>query len=248
MVVGRRAGSQVRMPHRLLQNRYCVAALQHRLWYNLIMSLTADQRDNQPAAPTLRAAGPRRGRVRYGGLGLGAVALIGASFLVAGCGGGPSGHAVAHLGKVTTTGSSAPQSGNTANPSSHALAFVKCMRAHGDATIPDPDISGHRVNINVDPNAPHFAAAYDACRHLLPNNGVPRNRVTPADQADYIRAAACMRSHGVPNFPDPVFKDGSVDFQSRSPIDTSSPQYKSALVTCQKLIPKGLPYSGTGGA
>ena len=138
--------------------------------------------------------------------------------------------------------------GAKANPSSHALAFARCMRAHGDTSMPDPVVSGHSVNIKVDPNAPHFTAAFDACRHLLPNKGVPKNTITPSDQADYLKAAACMRSHGVPDFPDPVFLGGSVSFQSRSPIDTSSPPYKSALATCQKLIPKGLPYSSTSGA
>ena len=102
------------------------------------------------------------------------------------------------------------------------------------------------MQISIDPNSPHFTAAYNACRHLLPNNGVPRNAITPADQADYLKAAACMRSHGFPNFPDPVFENGSVAFKIRTPIDTSSSLYKSALATCQKLVPAGLPYSSPG--
>lgn len=53
-----------------------------------------------------------------------------------------------------------------------------------------------------------------------------------------------MRSHGVPNFPDPTFQNNSVTFNAPgSNIDTSSSQYKSALATCEKLIPAGLPYS-----
>ncbi len=52
-----------------------------------------------------------------------------------------------------------------------------------------------------------------------------------------------MRSHGFPNFPDPTFQDNTVTFNTPTPIDTNSPQYKSALATCQKLIPAGLPYS-----
>jgi hypothetical protein len=80
----------------------------------------------------------------------------------------------------------------------------------------------------------------------LPDNGVPSGTITPADQADYLKAATCMRSHGVPNFPDPVFENGSVTFTVRTPIDTSSSQYESALATCQKLIPAGLPYSSPG--
>jgi len=56
-----------------------------------------------------------------------------------------------------------------------------------------------------------------------------------------------MRSHGVPDFPDPTFQNGHVRFDIPSSIDTSSPQAKSAQATCVKLIPAGLPYSDTRG-
>ena len=108
------------------------------------------------------------------------------------------------------------------------------------------------ININassgIDPNSPQFIAATKACKHLLPNNGVPSagQTITPADQADYLKGAACMRSHGFPDFPDPTFRDNTVTFTTTSPIDTNSSQYQSALTTCQKLIPAGLPYSSTG--
>jgi hypothetical protein len=52
-----------------------------------------------------------------------------------------------------------------------------------------------------------------------------------------------MRSHGVPDFPDPTFDNGSVKFNIPSSIDPRSPQAKSAASTCSKLIPPGLPYS-----
>jgi hypothetical protein len=60
----------------------------------------------------------------------------------------------------------------------------------------------------------------------------------------------CMRSHGVPNFPDPS-SDGqiNVDFarggKDGSPasggIDRMSPQYISADQTCRHLLPGGVP-------
>ena len=228
----------------MLQNRYCVAALQHRLLYNAVVSIPTKEHSDQAVASDRRAPGSRGKAGQFFRAVLFTVALFGMGVLAAACGGGPSRqHAVARLRKTTTTVPSAAQGGSTANPSSHALAFVKCMRAHGDTNMPDPVISGHGVHITVDVNAPHFTTAYNACRHLLPDNGVSRSTITPADQADYLKAAACMRSHGVPNFPDPVFYGSSVRFESRSPIDTGSPQFKSALATCQKLIPAGLPYS-----
>jgi hypothetical protein len=71
--------------------------------------------------------------------------------------------------------------------------------------------------------------------------------ITPAEQADYLRAAACIRSHGVPEFPDPTFQNGHVRFNIPSSIDRNSSQVKSAQAICVKLIPAGLPYSNTQG-
>jgi hypothetical protein len=56
-----------------------------------------------------------------------------------------------------------------------------------------------------------------------------------------------MRSHGITNFPDPVFSDGNVNLPIPSSIDTHSTQFTQAAQTCTKLIPAGLPYSRPGG-
>src|SRR5262249_22085814 len=71
----------------------------------------------------------------------------------------------------------------------------------------------------------------------------PSKTITPADQADYREAAACMRSHGIPDFPDPTFKNNTVTFNVPPNIDPNSSQAKSAEATCSKAIPPGLPYS-----
>jgi hypothetical protein len=71
----------------------------------------------------------------------------------------------------------------------------------------------------------------------------PRQTITPADQADYLKAARCMRSHGVPDFPDPTFENNSVTFNIPPNIDPKSSQAKRAEAICVKLIPPGLPYS-----
>lgn len=170
--------------------------------------------------------------------------LIGAATLAAGCGGASSGN-----------GSLSAQTLSRAGLFRHALAFAACMRGHGLPNFPDPTNKGGAVQetltagAGVDPNSPQFAAARNACRHLLPNKGVPGpspgQGITPAQQADYLKAAGCMRTHGVLNFPDPTFQQNSVAFNSRTPIDTNTPQYESALTTCRKLIPAGLPYNSS---
>jgi hypothetical protein len=74
----------------------------------------------------------------------------------------------------------------------------------------------------------------------------PRQTITPADQADYLKAARCMRSHGVPDFPDPTFENNGVKFNIPPNIDPNSSQAKRAEAICVKLIPPGLPYSNGG--
>jgi hypothetical protein len=74
----------------------------------------------------------------------------------------------------------------------------------------------------------------------------PRQTITPADQADYLKAARCMRSQGVSDFPDPTFENNGVKFNIPPNIDPNSPQAKRAEAICVKLIPPGLPYSNGG--
>ena len=48
--------------------------------------------------------------------------------------------------------------------------------------------------------------------------------------------SACMRRHGVPNFPDPDSK-GRLDISSGLGIDPSSPQFRAAQRACERLLP-----------
>jgi hypothetical protein len=62
-----------------------------------------------------------------------------------------------------------------------------------------------------------------------------------AVQTPYQKAlsyAECMRSHGVPGFPDPNSQgDFLVNPSDNIDIDELSPQYKSAVKTCAHLFP-----------
>src|SRR4030095_7285984 len=67
-----------------------------------------------------------------------------------------------------------------------------------------------------------------------------------ASGADDPRAySACMRSHGVPNFPDPD-SDGRLKITSgvskngqKTGVDVNSPRFKTARRACQRLLPNG---------
>jgi hypothetical protein len=50
--------------------------------------------------------------------------------------------------------------------------------------------------------------------------------------------SACMRKHGVSNFPDPN-SQGVIQFGSDLGIDPKSPTFQSAQSACQKLLPNG---------
>ena len=75
-------------------------------------------------------------------------------------------------------------------------------------------------------------AAQNDCSHLIPAGeglgGQNAKPVTTEDQHYYLRAVACMRSHGFPTFPDPIFSGGSVSLPPTPSINTQSPQYAQA--------------------
>jgi hypothetical protein len=48
-----------------------------------------------------------------------------------------------------------------------------------------------------------------------------------------------MRSHGIPNYPDPNSAGGIVIDNKNDSMDENSPQYISANSACQKLLPNG---------
>jgi hypothetical protein len=227
--------------------------MQDRRSYNVTVSFPAGEPNDEPAEPTARPANRQRDLARLGRVGLLVAAIIGIGLLAAACGGGSSGSGIASLGTTTTTTvSTAAGPKNSTEAQGDALRYIDCMRTHGEPNMPEPSFSGKHININinassgVNPNSSQFTAASNACKHLLPKGGVPKGiTITSADQADYLKGAACMRSHGVPNFPDPTFQNNGVEFNTQSSINANSPQYKSALATCEKLIPAGLPYSSS---
>jgi hypothetical protein len=59
-----------------------------------------------------------------------------------------------------------------------------------------------------------------------------------------IKFSDCMRSHGVPNFPDPSHGGGG--FQIPNGVNPSSPAFQSAQNACSKVLPGGGPGGGAG--
>lgn len=149
--------------------------------------------------------------------------LAGLGLLTAACGLGGGGH------RVHATGRS------TQSPYQQSLAFAKCMRAHGDPSWPDPGPNGAFPNENgsLDKSSPQFKKASAACKALQPGGPAPTDF-----QREYQRLrkySACMRAHGMPDFPDPVLENHGVGI--KGDVDTKSPQFKRAHAACRYIAP-----------
>jgi len=113
------------------------------------------------------------------------------------------------------------------------------MRSHGLPNFPDPNANGSITFNGVNPESPAFRQAQTACRKCMRNGGRPNPAQQAAAQAAALKFSACMRSHGVPKFPDPQFSAGRASLQigRNSGIDPNSPTFKAAQKACQKNLP-----------
>lgn len=78
-----------------------------------------------------------------------------------------------------------------------------------------------------------LAAALAACGSNSPRSadgGATQARL----QQDAVRFAGCMRSHGVPNLPDPT---SPREFKSSLSAISRSPAFRSAQAACRHLLP-----------
>jgi hypothetical protein len=142
----------------------------------------------------------------------------------------------------------------SAGPSANtreALAYSRCMRSHGVPMFPDPTSSGVIPKVSLRQLAVSSAqlqSAERACQRLLPPG--TDDMFSPGEVQQLLigmrRFSQCMRTHGVPNWPDPTTdSEGRPIFplpaagisrqQARSVRDTR------AADECQHLLPPALP-------
>jgi hypothetical protein len=164
-----------------------------------------------------------------------ALALI-TVLCVAACGGS---------GQSGGTGTSAAAVG-----SNQALKFSDCMRANGVPNFPDPGAGGG-IQISpgsgLNPQSPAFQAAQKACRKLLPGGGPGPRKPSKAQFAAALAFATCMRSHGLPHFPDPlasvpagsgpIISLRGMMFQPGPDLDPRSPGFQQAASHCGLRLP-----------
>ena len=143
--------------------------------------------------------------------------------LAAACSGSPS---------STGAGGSSSTGGATSSPS--AVAYSHCMRSHGVPDFPDPGSSGIP---KVSPQqlgvaSSRWQAAQSTCARLLrPTQDQARQIVT-----GMLNFARCMRSHGVPDWPDPTTgSNGQPEFDIPG-IDPDSPRISNTASECTRLL------------
>jgi hypothetical protein len=155
----------------------------------------------------------------------------------------------------TSSSSSAPNAADSA--STQLVAYSQCMRTHGVPKFPDPS-NGAPPKADAGQlgvSTTQLQIAQGDCQHLLPTGGSLQQQgqqcmlagnCPPALVAQMLTAdrkfARCMRSHGVPNWPDP-----SIDPEGRPVFNlttvgithsqTHSPPIQNKLAECNRIDP-----------
>ena len=190
------------------------------------------------------------------------------ALLSAGCGGGGGSPGIASVASSGTTATTSTTTQSGAGPVTKESGgprvgqggqfqiamnvdvadgpkFSACMRKHGVTNFPDPDGKGLiRIHsgMGIDPGSPVFMSARTACDKLLPNDGQPTPAQIAAQQQKLLAFSACMRAHGLKDFPDPSNGGLQIHVQPGSDLAPNNPTFQKAQQAC-----KGdLPFKGGG--
>jgi hypothetical protein len=172
------------------------------------------------------------------------IAVAALTLVVAACGGDPA--------------SVKSPSGQGAANSSSAVSYSNCMRSHGVPDYPDPGSGGQVPKGSAQQfgvSGSQLEAAEQACQHVYPTDGGSFQQLIQecemtgdCPQAVVQRTlnvmreyAQCMRSRGVPNFPDPTLDSEGRPFFNASAAGishqyTHSPQFAAKDATCERLV------------
>jgi hypothetical protein len=180
-------------------------------------------------------------------------AVAATALVLAACGGGPSTPHVASLEQSSNNHSGGtPTTASTGNPTPLLVEWTTCIRSNGDPNQVDPTIDSNddiditmnnvsqtlenEVHGSTGPCSNYLLAAENALRGGQPSPPAP-------DAAQEATYADCMRTHGVPNFPNPNSATGETDFNGTG-VDPNSPSFQKADKVCteaegEKYYPPG---------
>jgi hypothetical protein len=183
-----------------------------------------------------------------------AIPATAALALLAACSGSPS-----------SAGSAGSPNAGGSESSPSAVAYSQCMRSHGVPDFPDPSSSGgipKASSQQLGVSSSQLQAAQTACQDQYPNGGGSGGALTKdslgqcEETGDCPQAlvqqamtalrtyARCMRSHGVPNWPDPTIDSEGRPGVNLVPItgtNWNSPQISNEMQACYHVMPGGVP-------
>jgi hypothetical protein len=183
----------------------------------------------QPARRSVRASAGVNGAARLALIGLACAVLLAA------CG--------------SSSGASASGSSGPGGTEARLVSYSECMRAHGVSGFPDPStsqngdngfgIDGYNFNLpsTINAQSPAYESASALCGKRVgvgPSSG-GGHALPAALKQRLLKLAECMRTHGVPNYPDPKFSGGGVSqgFDARSGVGPNSPAFQRAVKDCR---------------
>jgi len=110
------------------------------------------------------------------------------------------------------------------------------MRTHGVPNFPDSGSGGSKeavVRALREVSNSQAEAAQTACQRLQPNGGQPNQAQLAQHLSDLLAFARCMRTHAIPNFPDPT-SSGQVTYEmlANAGINLRQPAALQAADAC----------------
>jgi hypothetical protein len=175
--------------------------------------------------------------------------------------------AAAGLALLATACSGPPSPAGPGGPpgaAGSAVAYSRCVRSHGVLNFPDPASGGgipKAVAQQLGVSQSRLQAAQDACRPLLPDATSSQQQAQQCMQAGVcppalvqqmmtgdMKLARCMRSHGVPNFPDPTNGGSSgpvfnITQAGISDAASHTSQFETKLTECGRMAGANAPES-----
>ncbi len=142
---------------------------------------------------------------------------------------------------ISACGSSSGSPSTTASngPAAAAFKYASCMRKHGVAGYPDPQVTtnpdGSVATAIAGPAnasaAPAFRTAQKACSGIL----LAQSSSGPSgpSRREFLAFAHCLHTHGISDFPDPDTQ-GQITGQmiDASGVDLKAPSFMTAADAC----------------
>ena len=137
--------------------------------------------------------------------------------------------------------SSKPRATVDLGTSPQGIKYSDCMRSHGVPDFPDLNANGS-VNLpsTINPQSPVFESASATCARLRPQ-GSPPPPITLAQQKSFDANAKCMRTHGIPDFPDPTFGPGGRGVGINWPPNAPDPTAAALMLDSRECAHVGSP-------